>query len=599
MCERKTAYAARLAIALALTGAASVGAWQPPQPPFPLGKGSIRGQVIDASSGAPVADATVSVRLQHAGASRSVQADAAGEFVIEQLPAGMLTLSARKGQAYSGGSYGQRSPDSAEQPFDLVDGEHATGVELRLWRNAVISGRVTDAAGRGIPGVAVQSLRLGIANGGRYLQAGVQARTDSTGRYRIERIWPGTYGVALVSTAADGYEQGGGASSGFAGYPTTFHPAASSTDDATLMDLGAGEEREGIDFTVTPSSMVSVAGTIEGFPAGARAPVVELCAGDSRTLATNVVIAKAVVKPDGRFKFPRVRPGSYVLRTVVFPSAVYTPGARAITQSVSANGFSMTSGSTDVPLPLAPLPPAPTLSGTLPVLIPNGDVIGLTMTLRPAGRIQGQVEFKGTSPRPPGEQLLRTMVAIMGADGRDLSNVPVARIEEDGRFSTAGLPPGRYALVPMTGYGLAQTGGWDPVWKQESMRIGDRGIGRIELQDADVTGVILTFSDSARPTELSGTVRDGAGRARPDATIYVFPTNRQDWAGGAPREVRPGRTGRYVVSNLPPRDYFIAAVIDEATELWREVSFLEKLSASAVRATVSSGETRSLDLKVR
>ena len=589
----------RFAIAFALTGAASVGAWQTSQVSLPLGKGSIRGQVIDASTGAPVANATVSVSLQYARASRSVQADAAGEYVIEQLPAGMLTVGARKDQTYSGGRYGQRSPDSAEQPFDLADGEHATGVELRLWRSAVISGRVTDGTGRPIPGVAVQSLRLGIVGGVRYLRSGVQARTDSTGRYRIERIWPGTYGVALVSTAADGYEQGGGASVAFAGYPTTFHPAASSTGGATLMDLGAGEEREGIDFTVTPSSMVSVAGTIEGLPAGARSPVVELCAGNSPTLATNLVIAKAVVKPDDRFRFPRVRPGSYVLRAVVFPSAVYTPGARAITQSVSANGLAMTYGSSDVPLPLAPLPAAPTLSGTLPVMIPNGDVIGLTMTLRPAGRIQGQVEFKGTSARPPGEQLLRTMVAIMGADGRDLSNVPVARIEEDGRFSTAGLPPGRYGIGPMTGFGLAQTGGWDPVWKLESVRLGDRAIGRIEIQDADVTGVIITFSDSARPTELSGTVRDGAGRARPDATIYVFPTNREDWAGGALREVRPGRTGRYVVSNLPPRDYFIAAVTDEAMELWREVTFLEKLSASAVRATLAAADSRVVNLVVR
>jgi hypothetical protein len=361
------------------------------------------------------------------------------------------------------------------------------------------------------------------------------------------------------------------------------------------MNLSAGDEREGIDFTVIPSSLVSVAGTIEGFPASARSPVVELCAAESQTPPTNVVIAKAVVKPDGRFKFPRVRPGSYVLRTVVLPAGVFTPGARAITQSVSANGFTMTSGSSDVPLPLAPLPAAPTLSGTLPVMIPNGDVTGLTMTLHPAARIQGQIEFKGTSPRPPGEQLLRTMVAITG--GRELSNVPVARIEQDGQFSTVGLPPGRYGIIPMTGFGLSHTGGWDPVWKQESVRIGDRVIGSIEVQEADVTGVLITFSDSA-PTELSGTVRDSSGRARPDATIYVFPANRQDWGGGA-REIRPGRTGRYVASNLPPRDYFIAAVIDDATELWREVTFLEKLSGSAVRTTLAASDSKVVDLIVR
>ena len=135
-----------------------------------------------------------------------------------------------------------------------------------------------------------------------------------------------------------------------------------------------------------------------------------------------------------------------------------------------------------------------------------------------------------------------------------MTNVPVARVEEDGQFSTVRLPPGRYRIMPMTGFGPPQTGGWDPVWKQESVRIGGRVIGRIEVQDADVTGVLITFLGF----RSYGAVRNGARQrrpARPDATIYVFPANRQDWVGGA-REVRPGRSGRYVVSNLPPWDHY-------------------------------------------
>jgi hypothetical protein len=555
--------------------------------------------VIDASTGAPVAGATVTVNLQYTPGSRSVQADSAGEFVIELVPPGTLAIGARKDTGYSGGRYGQRSPDSMEQPFDLADGEHATGVELRLWRNAVISGRVTDAAGQPVPGITVQSLRLGIANGHRQLRSAALARTDATGRYRIERIWPGTYGIAVVSTVVDGYAQGGGANMGFAGYPTTFYPTAASVDGASLMDLASGEERSGIDFTLPTSSLVSVAGAIEGLPAGSRSPVVELSAADRQGLVTNVVGAKAVVRPDGQFRFPRVRPGAYLLNAVVFPTPTRAEGFRVMTQSVSSGGMSMSYGASETPLPLAPLPAAPTLWGSLKVMVPNGDVSGLIVTLRPAGRVEGQIEFKGTSPRPPGDQLLRTPLAVMGED-RDLTGLPMGRIEEDGRFRTAGLPPGRYGIVPMTGAFLPGSGGWDPVWKHESMRIGERLVtGSIEIVDKDVTGVIVTFSDSLRPTQLSGEVRDRSGRVRPDATIYVFPVNLQDRAGGALREVRPGRTGRYVVSNLPPREYLIAAVVDEATELWRELAFLEMLSGSAVRATLAGAESKTVDLVVR
>jgi protocatechuate 3,4-dioxygenase beta subunit len=591
----------RFAFVLALTCVVSVGARQTARTDLPTGKGSIRGQVVDATSGAPVAGATVTVGIRYTSVSRSVQADAAGEFVVEHVPAGTLTVSARKDQSYSGGRYGQRSPDSMEQPFDLADGEHATGVELRLWRNAIVSGRVTDATGRGIPGVAVRSLRLGIVDGVRHLRAGVQGRTDAAGRYRIERIWPGTYGVAVVSTVADGYEQGGGASQAYAGYPTTFHPAAASPDAATLMNLIAGEEREGVDFTLTTSSLVSVAGTIEGLPAGARSPVVELRPAGHSDLETDIVIAGAVATSDGRFRFPRVRPGSYLLRTVVFPSAERVPGTRAATQTVSPGGMTMVFGSSDPSLPLAPLPAAPTLWGELPVTIPNGDVIGFTMTLRPAGRIRGRIEFEGTSPRPPAELLSRTAVAIMGVEGPRMGSLPVGRIEETGEFSTAGLPPGRYNLAVMAHGLIRMTGGWYSAWRQESVSAGGRAVGSVEVLDADVTGVIVRFSDSPG-TELSGLVRDAAGRLQSDATIYVFPADRRHWVGGSLgplREVRPGRTGRYTVSGLPPGEYLVAAVLDEATELWRDPAFLEKLSASAVRTTLTVSERKVVDVAVR
>ena len=94
-----------------------------------------------------------------------------------------------------------------------------------------------------------------------------------------------------------------------------------------------------------------------------------------------------------------------------------------------------------------------------------------------------------------------------------MTNVPVARVEEDGQFSTVGLPPGRHSIMPMTGFGPPQTGGWDPVWKQESVRIGGRVIGRIEVQDADVTGVLITFFGF----RSYGAVRHGARQRRPRA----------------------------------------------------------------------------------
>ena len=170
-----------------------------------------------------------------------------------------------------------------------------------MWRNAVISGKVTDAAGRPIPGVTVQTLWLGIVSGVRpairpsRLERIPRAATDRPDR-------PGTYGVALASTLADGYEQAAARAWRLRG----IHHLLSRRDvcrwrvsDEPERRGRTGRYRFHVDAQLTGQRGRNNRGT----SAGARSPVVELCAAESQTPATNVVIAKAAVKPDGRFRF--------------------------------------------------------------------------------------------------------------------------------------------------------------------------------------------------------------------------------------------------------------------------------------------------------
>jgi hypothetical protein len=50
--------------------------------------------------------------------------------------------------------------------------------------------------------------------------------------------------------------------------------------------------------------------------------------------------------------------------------------------------------------------------------------------------------------------------------------------------------------------------------------------------------------------------------------------------------VRPSTAGRYAFSDLPPGDYFLAAVRVPAGQDWREPDFLEKVVAISVAVTV-------------
>jgi hypothetical protein len=63
--------------------------------------------------------------------------------------------------------------------------------------------------------------------------------------------------------------------------------------------------------------------------------------------------------------------------------------------------------------------------------------------------------------------------------------------------------------------------------------------------------------------------------------------------------VRPATDGRFIVSNLPPGDYLVAALVDVGPNEWNDPSFLAEIAPAGVRLTLGEGEKRTLDLRVR
>lgn len=77
---------------------------------------------------------------------------------------------------------------------------------------------------------------------------------------------------------------------------------------------------------------------------------------------------------------------------------------------------------------------------------------------------------------------------VLPVDGQDVPSVQVARIEADGRFVTASLPPGKYFL-DLRFNGPREPPRWrDPVVIVDGRELRD---GAINLGDVDVTRVTL------------------------------------------------------------------------------------------------------------
>jgi hypothetical protein len=162
------------ALVLSQTGPA------PPQPPRAPGApqvaaatsatGLILGRVIDATTTRPVAGATVAVAAAAAPGPGGpftparVLTDSQGRFVLRNLPAGPVTVTAAK-PGYVPGAYGKRSPSGAGQPLELADGEGRADVTISLWKFGVVGGRITDESGGPMIGVQVRILRRAIVAG--------------------------------------------------------------------------------------------------------------------------------------------------------------------------------------------------------------------------------------------------------------------------------------------------------------------------------------------------------------------------------------------------------------------------------------------------
>lgn len=162
----------------------------------------IEGQVVDAKTGAPVANAQVSTRhgldlilpnpMLHA---LDVTTDRDGRFSMTGLAAGSFQLTAISDDYAPGSS----------RRITLSEGSVAEGETIRLAPGAVLRGTVYDGDGRPTSGALVQAILLGslspsmdtTADDGTYEIRGLAA-----GRYTINKIG-GTFSISSASMMSE------------------------------------------------------------------------------------------------------------------------------------------------------------------------------------------------------------------------------------------------------------------------------------------------------------------------------------------------------------------------------------------------------------
>ena len=582
---------------------ATASAAQPPRDyrtPGSSGTAAITGVVLsDDRDSRPVRRARVTLSGSDIDVSRATITGDDGRFTFEQLPPGRYTITAAK-DAYVSMSAGADRPERPGLGIEVRAGETAQ-TSIRLPRGAVITGIVRLPTGEPAAGFAVGPLiqRYVPSAGERRLTAppNTAITTDDRGVYRIFGLAAGTYlvtaaprvplgpltDVQMLSDAeikralSEVKEQITASRPGMLSPPPPstkvadppragvtlapiYYPGTPNEKQATPITLAPGETRTGIDIDLEYVRTATVTGFVTA-PPEARVDLM-LANADGSSLSQGFR-ASAVLRDDGSFSFRSMPPGHY---------------------TIAARGTAVSTGPSANPTGMV-------WWGRTEVIVSGEDLSGVTLALKPALNLSGQVVFKGNTAPPP-LPTLRVPIPAAFISGLGTQNLPSVTVQGN-RFTIPGVIPGVYRLRSQPPGIRAPIGAW---WL-DSVSVGGRELLDTELDlQNNVDDAVITFSD--RASELSGSVGYVTGAPFQEGLVLVFSTNSQTWFLNSRRvaAIAPDKSGRYVVRNLPPGEYFVTVAVGLERNEWFDPEVLAALARSAPRVAMAALEVKTHDL---
>jgi len=574
------------------------------------GLGSISVQVVADHNGRPVKGANVVVILinETATYSKSTVTDRHGRALLLGVAPGRARVTASHSAFLSSP---QAAPGGQVAFSRLEDGQHLE-MSIRLKRAGAIAGYVTNEAGEPMIGLQIEAFRRGYANGKSvFTQSGTMDLTDDRGAYRLTGLPPGEYLVGVVpryvdrsaaeaeamSFVAVDPDDGGGIADEpvpiptldvgdgrtvlltpsspvpmvptpggrMLGYAPTFYPGTSPAN-ASLIPLGAAEQREGVNFRLDPVPVVRVSGSVQP-PANGRlfTSMITLVPASASDRALEGDRHFSLTGPGGTFSFPFVPQGQYTLeaRTLLTDEQgrpVFTTGSRW---------------------------------ASVPLSVEDEPIADLVVPVNTGMAFTGHVRFRTGYVEDAVKSLSGVRVQLSPQNHpRAFANPGLTQaLKEDGTFEFRNLMPGAYALN-VTGLPYR--------WQAASAMFNGGDLFDVGLRlepGQDLENVVVTVTD--RMSEVSGVLRDASGLPTSDGYVIVFPTDRRHWTGTSRRVqgTRPDTDGSFAfLRSMPPGEYLIVAADAEPGQ-WQDPAFLATLVSRATPFTLGEAEKVAKDVK--
>jgi len=225
--------------------------------------------------------------------------------------------------------------------------------------------------------------------------------------------------------------------------------------------------------------------------------------------------------------------------------------------------------------------------GSLPIVVGESDVTGVTIALTRGASIAGAIVTEGTAPITLGN--LRVGV-------RTLRN-PIGQGGNNAQVSAAGA----FQLSSLTGTIALRVDNLPSQWIVKSIVVGSADItdGTLELRGTEqLTNARIVLTDKVSEVNGMATVRnqDAMGYSvlvfAEDPALWTFPTRYI-------RMTRADPQGRFTLRGLPGGSPYLIAAVDYVEDgEGQDPEFLERLRESASRLTLRDGETKTVSLRV-
>jgi len=543
----------RICAGLVLLLFAGVLIAQNPAPPPPPAPASIEGVVVKAGSTDPLQGVTVTATPENGSVKKSTS-DADGKFAIRDLAAGRYVISITR----TGYSKPRRGAGPAN--VSLVAEQSMAGVKLQMAATAVITGRVLDENKNPLSGKTVYVTAPQYDMGRRMLNpnppssagtAGLSARTNESGEYRLYGIEPGEY---YVFTPDDRLL-------------SRFYPGVTDPANAVRLVLRPGSETGGIDIHVTPiplyvfriKSTTPIEGINEGIGVAGASTITFSGTSSSFSLFPQLnrrsrdgwdvrnVVPYGIGfgrSRDGIIESPGLPPGSY---DMFIGGATFDSGSSHIAFDITNHDLDL---GTLTALRLAPL----------------------------TGRVQPLAGINFDALR----------VTLMPIDGRILTSTAssTARIAADGTFPFTATP-GIYQV------GLSGL--------PSGMYVADASYGG---RDALDTGLHIEGSPSS-PLEITigvggtvhGVVKKGNDAVQ-DSLVALIPSAPHRGNLNLYKTASTDQDGSFTIRGVAPGDYGILAWEDVEPNAWLNADFLKPFESQSQRLTLIGPSSTEVTLRV-